>query len=45
MLNATMAAKMSFEEVALMLWARQNNIEIVSVKYIPRDELEKEKDQ
>ena len=29
---------MTFEEVALMLWARQNNLEIVSVKYIPKED-------
>ena len=28
-------------EIALMLWARQNNVEIVDVTYIPRDEEEK----
>lgn len=29
---------MTFEEVALMLWARQNHLEIVNVRYIPRED-------
>lgn len=30
--------KMTFEEVALMLWARQNHLEIVSVRFVPKEE-------
>ena len=29
---------MTFEEVALMLWARQNHLEIVSVRFVPKEE-------
>lgn len=38
---------MTFEEVALMLWARQNHLEIVSVRFVPKEEghgAEKEKE-
>lgn len=35
---------MTFEEVALMLWARQNNLEIVSVKYIPKEDKQEGKE-
>ena len=34
---------MTFAETALMLWARQNNKEIVSVKYIPAGDDKQEK--
>lgn len=42
MLDATILSKMSFEELALTLWARQNNLEIVSVQYIPKEGMGKE---
>ena len=29
---------MTFEEVALMLWARHNHLEIVSVRFVPKAE-------
>lgn len=34
---------MTFEEAALMLWARQNHLEIVSVKYIPKEDKQEDK--
>lgn len=36
---------MTFAEVALMLWARQNHLEIVSVKYVPREDAEKQEEE
>lgn len=36
---------MTFAEVALMLWARQNHLEIVSVKYIPQEDVKQEEDK
>lgn len=40
MLDATIASNMSFEELAVTLWARQNNLTLLSVQYIPIDEMD-----